>query len=234
MVVSRDPEHVAEPVTIERLAELPLILYDAQFGADDPMRRQLVERAQRAGVTLGPSSRSRTWRRRSGSPRAGIGDTVVSRAVLRDGAGSAALHVASFVEPIWDTFAFIARRDAPLSPATRAFVELVERRLERVGEISLYRTATSGVGGAVRTLPRVLSPAVDNLVAQLTRLPGIGTRTAQRLAFHLLSGSRRRGGRARPRRSPRSRSACASAASAGTSPRRSSAASAPTRAATAR
>jgi recombination protein RecR len=33
----------------------------------------------------------------------------------------------------------------------------------------------------------VLSPAVDNLVAQLTRLPGIGSRTAQRLAFHLLS-----------------------------------------------
>jgi len=33
----------------------------------------------------------------------------------------------------------------------------------------------------------VISPAVDNLVAQLTRLPGIGTRTAQRLAFHLLS-----------------------------------------------
>jgi recombination protein RecR len=32
----------------------------------------------------------------------------------------------------------------------------------------------------------VLSPAVENLVAQLTRLPGVGTRTAQRLAFHLL------------------------------------------------
>jgi recombination protein RecR len=30
------------------------------------------------------------------------------------------------------------------------------------------------------------SPAVDNLIAQLTRLPGVGTRTAQRLAFHLL------------------------------------------------
>ena len=35
----------------------------------------------------------------------------------------------------------------------------------------------------------MLSPAVDNLVAQLTRLPGIGTRTAQRLTFHLLSVS---------------------------------------------
>ena len=33
----------------------------------------------------------------------------------------------------------------------------------------------------------MLSPAVENLVAQLSRLPGIGTRTAQRLAFHLLS-----------------------------------------------
>jgi recombination protein RecR len=32
----------------------------------------------------------------------------------------------------------------------------------------------------------VFSPSVENLVAQLTRLPGIGTRTAQRLAFHLL------------------------------------------------
>ena len=28
---------------------------------------------------------------------------------------------------------------------------------------------------------------MDNLVAQLTRLPGIGTRTAQRLAFHILA-----------------------------------------------
>jgi recombination protein RecR len=32
----------------------------------------------------------------------------------------------------------------------------------------------------------VFSPSVDNLVAQLTRLPGIGSRTAQRLAFHIL------------------------------------------------
>ena len=32
----------------------------------------------------------------------------------------------------------------------------------------------------------VFSPSVDNLVAQLTRLPGVGARTAQRLAFHIL------------------------------------------------
>ena len=32
----------------------------------------------------------------------------------------------------------------------------------------------------------MFGPSVDNLVAQLSRLPGVGTRTAQRLAFHLL------------------------------------------------
>ena len=41
----------------------------------------------------------------------------------------------------------------------------------------------SGGDGYAR---RMLSPAVENLVAQLTRLPGIGSRTAQRLAFHIL------------------------------------------------
>jgi recombination protein RecR len=60
----------------------------------------------------------------------------------------------------------------------------------------------------------MFSPSVENLVAQLTRLPGIGQRTAQRLAFHILQ---------RPPEealalaaSPRSRSACASAVSAAT------------------
>ena len=33
----------------------------------------------------------------------------------------------------------------------------------------------------------MLSPSVENLVTQLTKLPGIGRRTAQRLAFHILS-----------------------------------------------
>ncbi len=36
----------------------------------------------------------------------------------------------------------------------------------------------------------MLSPAVDSLVDHLTRLPGVGRRTAQRLAFHLLRAPR--------------------------------------------
>ncbi len=33
------------------------------------------------------------------------------------------------------------------------------------------------------------APSVDNLIVQLARLPGVGRRTAQRLAFHLLKAS---------------------------------------------
>src|SRR5881409_760888 len=44
----------------------------------------------------------------------------------------------------------------------------------------------SGQSDSPRHNSAMLSPAVENLVAQLTRLPGVGTRTAHRLAFHLL------------------------------------------------
>jgi hypothetical protein len=52
-------------MTIERLTEAPLILADARYGWSDPARRQLLERAQRAGVILEPQIESSTWWRRS-------------------------------------------------------------------------------------------------------------------------------------------------------------------------
>jgi recombination protein RecR len=48
------------------------------------------------------------------------------------------------------------------------------------------RPGRNRLDGSARHNGLVFSPSVDNLVAQLTRLPGVGQRTAQRLAFHLL------------------------------------------------
>ena len=49
---------------------------------------------------------------------------------------------------------------------------------------TVIRVTASGVA------PRkVLSPSVEHLVTQLSKLPGIGRRTAQRLTFHLLSAT---------------------------------------------
>jgi DNA-binding transcriptional LysR family regulator len=142
VVVSREAAHVGQPVTIERLAQLPLILYDAQYGADDPMRRQLLDRAQRANISLRPVIEVEHIEAAVGLARRGHGDTIVPRSAISR-QSSRGLHSVSFDEPLYDTFAFIARSGAPLSPAARAFVEIVERRLERVAEAALYASGMS-------------------------------------------------------------------------------------------
>jgi DNA-binding transcriptional LysR family regulator len=144
VVVSRDPDRIAGPMTIERLAELPLVLYDADYGWDDPTRRQLAERAQPAGVTLRAVVEVEDMEAAIQLVARGVGDTVVARAVLGRMRGTRSLHATPFEDPMWETFALIARRDAPVSPATRAFVELVERRLERLGELMMYQGLDSG------------------------------------------------------------------------------------------
>jgi DNA-binding transcriptional LysR family regulator len=147
VVASRSAERLTDAMSIERLAQLPLVLYDAEYGWADPMRRQLAERAQVAGVTLRPAVEVEDLEAAVQLVARGIGDTVVAGTALRTMRGGRALLTATFDEPLWETFAFIARRDAPVSPATRAFVEIVERRLERLGELILYQGATSAADG---------------------------------------------------------------------------------------
>jgi DNA-binding transcriptional LysR family regulator len=130
LYVSRDPERVKEPMTIERLAQAPLILYDARFGRDDPTRRQLAERAQRAGVTIEPVIEVEYVGAALDLALRGLGDTVGTRRVALGRGISRRLHTVGFDPPVIDTFAFITRRNAHLSPATRAFMELAAKRME--------------------------------------------------------------------------------------------------------
>jgi DNA-binding transcriptional LysR family regulator len=130
LYLSRDPEHVKEPMTIERLAEAPLILYDARFGWDDPTRRQLADRAQRAGVTIEPQIEVEYVEAALDLALRGLGDTVGTRRVALGRSFARRLHHVGFDPPVIDTFAFITRRNAHLSPATRAFMELAAKRME--------------------------------------------------------------------------------------------------------
>ena len=81
LYLSADPEHTREPMTIERLAEAPLILYDARFGWADPTRRQLAERAQRAGVTLEPEIEVEYVEAALDLAARGLGDTIGTRRI---------------------------------------------------------------------------------------------------------------------------------------------------------
>ncbi len=130
LYISADPERVREPMTIERLARAPLILSDARWAAMDPTRRQLRERAQAASVTIEPQIEVEYLTAALDLAVRGLGDTVSNRPTLTSRGYGRRLHSAPFDPPIYETFAFITRRNAHLSPATRAFMALAERRLQ--------------------------------------------------------------------------------------------------------
>jgi DNA-binding transcriptional LysR family regulator len=132
LYVSADPERVREPMTIERFADAPLILFDARWGADDPMRRQLRERAQHAGVKVEPQIEVEYATAALELAARGLGDTVSSQSMIRARGLGRRLRGVPFDPPLYDTFAFITRRNAQLSPAAREFMRLAEKRVDAV------------------------------------------------------------------------------------------------------
>jgi len=129
--VSANRARLRGRMTIEKLAQVPLILPQASWGALDPTRRQLTDLAQRAGVPFEPQIDVEDPESTIELAAMGLGDTIIGRGLLLALGRRLpkALGWKPFAEPLYDTFAFVWRRGAPLSPATRAFVELAEERL---------------------------------------------------------------------------------------------------------
>ena len=82
LYISADPERVEAPITIEQLAQAPLILADARWAAMDPTRRQLRERAQAAGVTIEPQIEVEYLTAALDLAVRGLGDTVATQSTL--------------------------------------------------------------------------------------------------------------------------------------------------------
>jgi DNA-binding transcriptional LysR family regulator len=130
LYVSANRSRVTQLMTIERLADAPLILYDARWVADDPTRRQLRDRAQRAGVKLEPQIEVEYVTAALELAARGLGDTVTSQQMIRARGWARKLDGVPFDPPLYDTFAFITRRNAHLSPATREFMRLADKRVQ--------------------------------------------------------------------------------------------------------
>jgi DNA-binding transcriptional LysR family regulator len=136
LYASVEPRRVRRPMTIAALAEAPLILADASYGSDDPTRRQLAELAQRAGVTIEPQIDVEDAEAAIDLAARGLGDTIVARGMLLALGRRVPRRLGwvPFDEPIYDQFAFIARRGARLSPASREFLRLAQERLATLAE----------------------------------------------------------------------------------------------------
>jgi DNA-binding transcriptional LysR family regulator len=128
-------------MTIERLAETVLVLPEARWGDEDPTRRQLADRAQRAGVTLRPRIEVQHATAALELAARGVGDTLVTRALL-DVLGYGDRLVAVSLDPgLHEAFAFIRRRNARLSPATRTLMTLAEQHLADLSRRAVIGTA---------------------------------------------------------------------------------------------
>ena len=123
-------------MTIERLARSVLVLPEARWGDEDPTRRQLAERAQRAGVAIKPRIEVQHADAALELAARGLGDTLVTRALLDTLGYRDRLAGVPLDPPLHETFAFIQRRNARLSPATRALMTLTQHHLAKHAGLS--------------------------------------------------------------------------------------------------
>ncbi len=129
--VSAEPRFVRKPKEIEDLEARPLVLFDASYGTEDPMRRQLSELAQREGRRLEPDIELEDAEGAIELAALGLADTIISLGTIH-GLGRRVpkkLGWVPFAEPLYDTLALVSREGATLSPASREFLRLAEARL---------------------------------------------------------------------------------------------------------
>jgi DNA-binding transcriptional LysR family regulator len=132
--VSARPERTRTPATIERLAETPLVFYDAESADEDPIRRQLAERAQALGIRLRPKVEVEHKDVALALVAAGIGDTYLPTAYTRAPYYPEGLSTASFRPALFDTFAVITRPGARLSAGVRELLADLEAHLRTVAD----------------------------------------------------------------------------------------------------
>jgi DNA-binding transcriptional LysR family regulator len=130
LYVSADPERTRRPATIERLAGTPLIFYDAESADNDPIRRQLAERAQADGLILRPRVEVEFMDLALRLVAEGLGDSYVPSAYTHTASYPDGLTAVSFEPAVYDTFAVITRRAARVSPGARELITDLEAHMQ--------------------------------------------------------------------------------------------------------
>jgi DNA-binding transcriptional LysR family regulator len=134
LYVSTSAERTSMAATIQRLAATPLVFYDAESADDDPIRRQLAERAQALGLRLRPKVEVELKDIALRLVAAGIGDTYLPSAYTHAPYYPSGLYTASFRPPLYDTFAIVTRPGARVSPGVREFLTDLEAHMRAVAD----------------------------------------------------------------------------------------------------
>jgi LysR family cyn operon transcriptional activator len=127
--LSKDRERTTSPLDAHSMVAHDLILPEVGWGDMDPTRRQLVVRAQNAGVRIEPMVEVESPAAALALAARGVGDTIISLPLAHHLGFTDRLHWASLDPPLFETFAFITRRGAQMSPATTILMRLMAHRL---------------------------------------------------------------------------------------------------------
>lgn len=130
--LTRHPSRVRRRPTVRDLAAADLILPEVRWGDMDPTRRQLLASAQNAGVTIEPIVEVESPATALTLAERGVGDTVISLPLAEALGATRSLHWSSLDPPLMETFAFVSRRDARLSPATEVLIRLARQLLREL------------------------------------------------------------------------------------------------------
>ncbi|GAA1394386.1 LysR family transcriptional regulator [Luteococcus peritonei] len=121
---SRGPEQ--GPVGIEELVSMPLVLFDADAGPDDPTRRQLTERALRRGHVIEPLVEVELADTAAQLVATGVGASLFARTLAERPGFPGSIHLTPLDPPLHDTLAVVTRSDVYLSTATLRFAQMAE------------------------------------------------------------------------------------------------------------
>lgn len=127
--VSSDVSRTRRPVTIEDLADAKLVLSEARWKDDDPMRRSLSARAQDAGVEFEPFVEVEFQSAALELAVSGVADTLVSYLVARSHEHANRVSWVALDPPFEEKFAFVTKVNGVLSPATKQFMVLAHRHI---------------------------------------------------------------------------------------------------------
>ena len=182
----RSPQRTREPATIERLATTPLVFYDAESADDDPIRRQLAERAQALGVRLQPKVEVELKDIALRLVAGGIGDTYLPSAFTHAPYYPDGLTRPPSSRALYDTFAIVTRAGARLSPGVRELLADARdahargRRRVRPRPLKAWLQRAQQRVGEQRDVPLVERQRRADLQHVAGRRPVVPTSTPQR------------------------------------------------------
>jgi DNA-binding transcriptional LysR family regulator len=148
--VSAEPSRTTKPVTIADLAEATLILSEAHWQSEDPLRRGIARRAAEAGVVVKPDIEVEFQSAALEFAAQGIGDTLVSYFIVRNYESVNRVTWVSLDPRYQERFAFISRASGGMSPATKRFMELAGRHMAALRERAASWNATQPEHGTPR------------------------------------------------------------------------------------